>query len=282
MESLSGIGRTAGRGYELSHRLGQPRRSAGCAEVDPRRARPGGRVRRCTSTRSTRTPHRSSVPDHYRRPDPPGHGGAVALLRFVPGNVLTPNDPQDQRDMALTLAAVHATEATHRSGTFMNDLIAEMVHPVEPWVGPSVALVLDEYHLLPELTWGLLHADPESGAFLRRPDTGQVGLIDWTATTYGPVLYDVASALMYLGGRQNAQAFWNAYVSHSPAPADELTNHLGTFTRYRAAVQAAYFSMRIGIQDHTGIDDDNENWKGLRDAEHMLRAGGAEIVTPRS
>ncbi len=210
----------------------------------------------------------------------PVENGAVALLRFVPGSVLTPNDPVDQRDMALTLAAVHATEATQRSGTFMNDLIAEMVlHNVEPWVRSSVDLILDEYAGLPELTWSVLHADPESEAFRRQPDTGQVGLIDWTATTDGPVLYDVASALMYLGGRQNADAFWDAYVSHSPAPVAELTTHLGTFTRYRAAVQAAYFSMRIGTQDRTGIDDDSENWKGLRDAEHMLRASGAKIVT---
>ena len=87
---------------------------------------------------------------------------------------------------------------------------------------------------------------------------------------------------MYLGRRQNADAFWDAYVSRSPAPTGELTKHLGTFTRYRAAVQAAYFSMRIGTQDRTEIDDDSENWKGLRDAEHMLRASGAEIVTSRS
>ena len=160
----------------------------------------------------------------------------------------------------------------------MSDQIAEMVHDVEPWVRPSVDLVLDEYGSLPDLTWSLLHADPESGAFLRQPSTGQVALIDWTATTYGPVLYDVASALMYLGGRPNADGFWDAYVSHSPAAVGELTEHLGTFTRYRAAVQASYFSMRIGTQDRTGIDDDSENWNGLREAEQLLRASGAEIV----
>ena len=140
----------------------------------------------------------------------------------------------------------------------MSDQMAEMVHDVEPWVRPSVDLVLDEYGGLPELTWSLLHADPESGAFLRQPNTGQVALIDWTATTYGPVLYDVASAVMYLGGRHNADAFWDAYVSHNPAPVGELTEHLGTFTRHRAAVQAAYFSMRIGTQDRTGIDEDGQ------------------------
>ena len=80
----------------------------------------------------------------------PAENGAVALLRFVPGKVLTPNDPQDQRDMALTFAAVHATEATQMSGTFMSDQIAGLVHDVEPWVRPSVGLVLDEYGSLPD------------------------------------------------------------------------------------------------------------------------------------
>ena len=63
----------------------------------------------------------------------------------------------------------------------MNDQIAEMVHDVEPWVRPSVDRILDEYGNLPELTWSLLHADPESEAFLSQPDTGQVALIDWRA-----------------------------------------------------------------------------------------------------
>jgi Ser/Thr protein kinase RdoA (MazF antagonist) len=214
-------------------------------------------------------------------PTHPTKQGVVALLRFVHGEQLAPTVPQDQRDMAVTLAAVHAIDATYRSGTFMSDEIAEMVHAVEPWVRPSVDLVLDEYLGLPDLTWGLLQADPASEAFLRDPDTDQVALIDWSATAYGPVLYDVASAIMYLGGRQNADWFWDAYVSHSPAPVEELTEHLGAFTRYRAAVQAAYFSMRIGTQDSTGIDQDDENWKGLRDAEQMLRANGAVIVTDR-
>jgi Ser/Thr protein kinase RdoA (MazF antagonist) len=203
--------------------------------------------------------------------------GALALLHFVPGKPLSPGDPGDQRDMALTLAAVHASEATHRSGPFTSDLLLRMAHNVEPWVRPSLDLVLAEYRELPDLTWGLLHADPAPEAFLRQPDGARIALIDWSATSYGPVLYDVASALMYLGGRQNAAPFWDAYVHHSPAPAAELTEYLSVFTSYRAAVQAAYFSMRIATQDCTGIAHDGENWKGLRDAEQMLRANGARI-----
>ena len=202
--------------------------------------------------------------------------GAVALLQFVEGEPLDPASPHDQHDMAVTLAAVHAAEATRQGGPFICDQVLAMAHDVAPWVRPAVGRVLEEYQRLPELTWGLLHADPEAGAFLRQSESGTVALIDWSASTRGPVLYDVASALMYLGGRQKADSFWAAYVSHSPAPARELAEHVEALTRYRGAVQAAYFSMRIATEDRTGIGSDHENWKGLRDAELMLRAGGME------
>jgi len=48
---------------------------------------------------------------------------------------------------------------------------------------------------------------------------------------------------------------------------------------HRAAVQASYFSWRIGTQDRTGITDDQEIWTGLRDAEQMLRSSGARIIS---
>ena len=51
----------------------------------------------------------------------------------------------------------------------MSDEVAELVYDVEPWVRPTVHRVLDEYRDLPELTWGLLHADPAPDAFLRQP-----------------------------------------------------------------------------------------------------------------
>ncbi len=210
----------------------------------------------------------------------PFGAGVAALLRFVPGDPLNPKDEQDQRDMARILAMVHSVDVTVRSGAFMADEITAMVREVEPWIRPTVHLVLDEYRGMPDLTWGVLHGDPESGAFLREPETGQVGLIDWGAASRGPVLYDVASVLMYLGGRTNATAFWETYLDLSPASSAELLAHIDTFTRYRAAVQAAYFSMRIGSQDRTGISGDQENWKGLRDAERMLETAGAVLVRP--
>jgi Ser/Thr protein kinase RdoA (MazF antagonist) len=210
------------------------------------------------------------------------HRGAVALFRFVDGEALDPTNPRDRHDMGVTLADIHAVDATHESGLFICDVVAGQVHDVEPWVRPAVAVVLDEYRSLPALTWGLLHGDPTADAFLRQADTEKVGVIDWGSAGRGPVLYDVASALMYLGGRDRSDAFWVGYLAHSPAPARELDSHLGAFMRFRAAVQAAYFSMRIARKDRTGISDDTGNRKGLRDAEQMLRANGVELTTAES
>lgn len=205
--------------------------------------------------------------------------GAVALFRFVDGTELDPTNPRDRHDMGVTLADIHAVHATHESGPFIRDEVAAQVHDAEPWVRPAVAAVLDEYRSLPALTWGLLHGDPAAEVFLRQAGTQKVGVIDWGAAGRGPVLYDVASALMYLGGRDRSDAFWDGYLSHSPAPARELDSHIGAFMRFRAAVQAAYFSMRIAREDRTGLSDDTGNWKGLRDAEQMLRANGVELAT---
>ena len=102
----------------------------------------------------------------------------MALPRFVAGKELSASDPQDQGDMARTLAAVHAAAPIRRVGSFLTDATAGIVHDVEPWIRPSVHLVLAEYSELPDLTWSLLHADPSPDAFLRQPETGRVALID--------------------------------------------------------------------------------------------------------
>src|SRR3546814_1110451 len=52
--------------------------------------------------------------------------------------------------------------------------------------------------------------------------TGVTGLIDWTGARRGPVLYDVASAVMYLGGPDSAAAFRMAYRTLGPLGDDEL------------------------------------------------------------
>jgi len=99
-------------------------------------------------------------------------------------------------------------------------------------------------------------------------------MVDWAGASHGPALYDVASAVMYLGGRQKASTFLATYVENHPGLADEVAAHLDSFSRFRAAVQASYFSMRVATSDLTGIADLLDNQKGLRDAQLMLATHG--------
>ena len=105
--------------------------------------------------------------------------------------------------------------------------------------------------------------------------TGVTGLIDWAGATRGPVLYDVASAVMYLGGPERAAAFLATYRAHGPLAADEM-RHLDAFRRLREAVQAAYFAWRVAAHDLTGGIDQADNEKGLDDARRRLAALGLE------
>jgi Ser/Thr protein kinase RdoA (MazF antagonist) len=132
--------------------------------------------------------------------------GAVALLSWVPGNPLRGVSTDDQIWMATTLAHAHRIGGSElQCGSFFVWVRPDAVGTsVQPWVKPAVAAARAELDSLPALTWGVLHTDPAPEAFLLNEATGAVGLIDWTGATEGPLLYDVASAVMYLGGQESA------------------------------------------------------------------------------
>lgn len=117
--------------------------------------------------------------------------------------------------------------------------------------------------LAPAVTHGILHGDPAPWAFLR--NAAGVALIDWGSVLHGPLLYDVASALMYAG-----PDVVSGYARGADAlPAAEL-EHVTTFLDVRWAVQAAYFAWRIRNAVQTGVHDGSENEKGLGDAGTAL------------
>ncbi len=89
------------------------------------------------------------------------------------------------------------------------------------------------------------------------------------------MLYDVASAVMYLGGPRHAGAFLDAYSTAGLLDPGEL-RHLDVFRRFRWAVQAAYFARRLATRDLTGVSERGDNERGLDDA----RRGLAELSHP--
>jgi len=199
-------------------------------------------------------------------------GVPLALLTWVPGRELS---GEDQHLVGATLARVHrALSGASVPGT-------EPFHWVDPrgdhltirpWIRSAVTAAVEAYDALDPrtLTWGLLHTDPAPEAFRQDPGSGVCGLIDWSTALVGPLLYDLASAVMYAGGPARAATLISSYLSEGAVPWPEAERALPVMLRFRWAVQADYFARRIATQDLTGIDGPDDNERGLADAHDAL------------
>lgn len=192
----------------------------------------------------------------------------VAVLEYVGGTPLAAG-PEDQAAVGTTLARVHAISAAP-AGDLEKwfDLITQLdaYLDLEPWIRPAVEGALDGVRALGKLTWAGLHGDPATEAFFRQPD-GAIALIDWGSYMVGPLLYDVASAVMYVGNQEHVLA---AYLAARPELAAELQTGLPAFWRFRQAVQAAYFAWRVSTDVQTGLTTDDGNQTGLADARRWF------------
>ena len=199
----------------------------------------------------------------------------LALLSWVPGHPLTGQDRAEQALIGTTLARVHRALAgfeVERADRFhWVDPDADYLS-LRPWLRAAITAALrDLDEARPDRAqWGLLHADPAPDAFRLDPATGQCAVIDWSSAVYGPLLYDVASAVMYVGGPGSAEELVRAYLDEGTLPADEVERGLAPMLRFRWAVQANYFAWRISVNNLTGISGPEENEKGLEDARRFL------------
>jgi len=87
---------------------------------------------------------------------------------------------------------------------------------------------------------------------------------------YGPLLYDLASAVMYVGGPDHTGELIHAYLRDGVLDHAEVRDALAPMLRFRWAVQANYFAWRIAENDLTGISGPGDNEQGLEDARRSL------------
>ncbi len=201
-------------------------------------------------------------------------GRTIALLTFVEGVGLTGEDDDQRRLIGTILARAHV--ALRRSDLPADErfhwLEADAGHlGLRPWLRPAIADAIATWEGLPpeSLTWGLLHSDPAPEAFLATED-GRCGLIDWDRALMGPLMYDLASAVMYVGGPAHARALIEAYATTGLLGRVEIERTLRPMLQMRWAVQADYFAGRVASNDLTGITDPAENEDGLEDARNAL------------
>ncbi|RZT20101.1 homoserine kinase type II [Kribbella sp. VKM Ac-2569] len=206
------------------------------------------------------------------RPRPSKHGRVVervdgrqvAVLEYVDGVELSPADQAAIGDLLGRVHSAAALEAGELADWLQFLLPFEDCLDLEPWIRPAVEGAVADAVALGSVSWAWLHGDPAAEAFLRQADDS-VALIDWGSAMRGPLLYDVASAVMY-----NGAPVVPAYLRRRPELADELERGLPTFLRVRYAVQAGYFAWRITNNILTGISTPAENLKGLTDARRSF------------
>lgn len=145
-------------------------------------------------------------------------GQILALLRFVEGTELTGESIEERVLIGSTLGRLHLALAGHAVAEAARfpwlDPGAEHLS-VRPWIRPAIVAAVAAWDAIPpeSLTLSLLHTDPAPEAFRLDPTTGDCGLIDWDLGIVGPLLYDLASAEMYVGGPDNSGPLIEAYLA---------------------------------------------------------------------
>ncbi|MEV0713135.1 phosphotransferase [Asanoa sp. NPDC050611] len=212
-------------------------------------------------------------------------GIPLALLTWVPGEELSGSDPGHQQLIGTTLAGVHRTllDVSVPDTERFHWVDPQGEHlSIRPWVRAAVAAAVAAYdELNPRtLSWGLLHTDPAPEAFRMASPQGVCGLIDWSTAMLGPLLYDLASAVMYAGGPDHADALIEAYLEQGVVPRAEVERAMWVMLRFRWAVQADYFAHRIATHDLTGIISAADNERGLAEAYAWLNRLNERAAAP--
>jgi homoserine kinase type II len=207
--------------------------------------------------------------------------GILCVLRRVPGRRLDGADPVDQQWWGDRLGAAHRGLAgfDHPGLRRWNWLHPEEAHlDVQPWLRPAIAeavTAMTRLTVTDRLTYGVLHGDPAAEQFVVDPGTGRAGLLDWGACGTGPLVYDLAAAIVYAGGPAAADELLDGYVAAGPVGRDEIEAALPVLLRFRWAVQADWCARRLAA----GTDGHPADPAPLRAARAALEAmrGGCPL-----
>ncbi|GIE84838.1 phosphotransferase enzyme family protein [Actinoplanes regularis] len=170
--------------------------------------------------------------------------GVLAVLRRPPGRHLDGADPVDQQWWGERLGAVHrALDGFRHPGLRpWQPIDPEAAHlDAEPWLRAAVTAAVTAATRLTvtdRLTYGVLHGDPAPETFVLDTATGRAGLLHCGACGTGPLVYDVAAAVLYAGGPERAAELLDGYRAAGPVAADELEVALPVLLRLRWAVLA--------------------------------------------
>ncbi|MDR7278231.1 phosphotransferase [Catenuloplanes atrovinosus] len=172
--------------------------------------------------------------------------GLLALCRRAEGRPLDPADPVDARWWGAVLGTAHraldeffhpglqANASWHGLDPDAPHLSAETRDAVARAVAAVTRLCVTD-----RLTYGVLHRDPWAPLFLIDPATGRTGLLGWGPAGTGPLVYDLAAAVLAADGAEAEAELVDAYARAGPVPRDEIEAALPVLIELRRAALAA-------------------------------------------
>jgi Ser/Thr protein kinase RdoA (MazF antagonist) len=200
----------------------------------------------------------------------PLYGGALVLLADVPGRALEPADPVEAQLWGDALGRLHRDLAG-----FADPRLPRLGRPdpagvhlrVAPWLPDAVAeadAALVRLTVTDRLSYGVLHGDPDPGAFRLDRATGRIGVVGWGWAATGLLLSDVAAAVCRLGGSLRTGGFLAGYLAAAPLTVGELTAGLAVLLRCRLAGRAADLARRLHAGDSPDAAADLSRLAGIR------------------
>jgi Ser/Thr protein kinase RdoA (MazF antagonist) len=205
--------------------------------------------------------------------------GILSVLRRVPGRRLDGADPLDQQWWGDRLGAAHRRLIgfDHPGLRRWNWLQPEAAHrDLEPWLRRAITdavTAMTRLTVTDRLTYGVLHGDPAAEGFVVDSGTGRAGLLDWGACGTGPLVYDLAAAVLYAGGPAAAAELLDGYLAAGPVGRDEAEAALPVLVRFRWAVQADWCARRLAAARAAGRPADPAPLQAARVALEALSGG---------
>ncbi|MCL5998319.1 MAG: phosphotransferase [Chloroflexi bacterium] len=215
---------------------------------------------------------------------PLGQPHPLALLRYVPGELLDLTEPDAPALVGSLLGQVHSILLRERyvpatpEGPFayvMEDSEALDGQPgLRALIGEAITAVrtIEATH---PMTCGVISGDGLE--IMRERATGLVGIVDWGVRYWGPLIADVASSALQLRDvGQATDAFLRAYLTRAPLASHEL-NGLWAYMALRRAMGAKFYATCLVENVTRGLGNNENIMRRLaasrNDLEQLLMQG---------
>ncbi|GHO82390.1 hypothetical protein KSZ_03960 [Dictyobacter formicarum] len=216
---------------------------------------------------------------------PPTLYHPLALLHFVAGERLNVKQPESAYLTGSLLGRIHTIllreQFRPQSGDRLFAYLKENTAEVQVQAGLSALIhqavkAVETFEENTPVTYGTLYGD--SLQVLYDQTTRQVGLIDWGAVGWGPLLFDVAlTAEHFTSSQAQTDYFLQSYLAEAPINPQELAG-LQYYQALHSAQLAKLFAWRLAHQATLGNPDPLANEMALRENRMMLEQRLKDIV----